>query len=344
MSLTVLLNIAHNLAIHRSRKSILFILIAFYVMLRDHCHRARRRRRSVLMKTVQMKAAPLITFSGGGQLGFYYQGICAFLKDHFVLDGVRFSGISVGSTAAASLAARLPTEASMVFGLRWFKLVANRWLKLFLMNPDHLASTGQDVCEDFGITDDYVRAITDKTDCYYGVTNCSVFPPRHELLRGFRSRYESFYAMSCSMRILPFFRSFGYFRGMLLLDGAFTAFYSVPMDADPSRIIRITVSSRIEADIQPPPDHYFTVLDVFKMPSLHFLTEQFERGYKDAMRARPALLAKGLRPLSEPQNKLNYWLTLLRQEGRRIFHAKDGLERKDYSHLLPQISTESQVK
>ena len=124
---------------------------------------------------------------------------------------------------------------------------------------------------------------------------------------------------------------------MLLLDGGFTALYSIPDDAMESKVIRISASSRIEADIQPDArsSSYFTILDVFKMPSLEFIASQFERGYKDAMRNRYKLIGKGLRPKlksdgSEDNNKLEYWMQMLRDQERRIFFEKNGLEKKDY--------------
>ena len=54
----------------------------------------RKRKKLLKIKTLNRKA--LITFSGGGQLGFYYQGICAYLRDNFDLTDVRFAGISIG--------------------------------------------------------------------------------------------------------------------------------------------------------------------------------------------------------------------------------------------------------
>ena len=153
------------------------------------------------------------------------------------------------------------------------------------------------------------------------------------------------------MRILPFFRTMGYFRNMLLVDGGFTALYSIPDDVMESKVIRVSACSRIEADIQPDArsSSYFTILDVFKMPSLDFIGYQFERGYKDAMRNRYKLIGKGLRPKiqsdgSEDNNKLEYWMKVLRKQGKHIFFDKDGLQKKDYSHLLSPVAAQTVPK
>ena len=159
---TIWFTVCYNLATHRHRGRMLLVVIVFYLMIRSHFTAKRKRRLLILKQTIKIKDKPLITFSGAGQLTFYYQGVCAYLKDHFHLDHVRFSGISAGSTAAASLAARLPTEASMIFGLRWFKLVGDRRLKLFLMSPQLMCKVGKSICSEFGIDDEYVRSVYDK--------------------------------------------------------------------------------------------------------------------------------------------------------------------------------------
>ena len=192
---TVVLNICSNLISYKSRKQLWIAFIIFCVALRSYYRRRRRLRIAALPRKplAAFKEEPLITFSGGGQLGFYYQGVASYLKDNFDLEHVRFAGISAGSTAAASLAARygisplshpsyttplcvvrtsLPTEASMVFGLRWFKLVANRRLKLFLMDPELMCKIGTEICEDFGITDAYIKAHSAKLSLSLRCTPC----------------------------------------------------------------------------------------------------------------------------------------------------------------------------
>lgn len=143
------------------------VLICFYASIRAYFNNKRKLRELQQMKKIKIKDAPLITFTGGGVLGFYYQGICAYLRDNFDLENVRFAGISAGSTAAASLAARLPTEASMIFGLKWFKLICQRRLKGFLLPPSKFCGVGQDICEQFGITDQYIRSFNGKFSYNY---------------------------------------------------------------------------------------------------------------------------------------------------------------------------------
>ena len=124
---------------------------------------------------------------------------------------------------------------------------------------------------------------------------------------------------------------------MLLLDGGFSAIYSIPIDANPDKIIRISPSSRVNADIQPDAystNQYFTWMDAIAMPNLEFIFEQFQRGYNDAIRCRPKLIAKGLKA-QKPQNKLKQHLAMLQRHAQHIFFDVDGLRKQDFSHFLP---------
>eukprot|EP01084_Bolivina_argentea_P096147 172856_1 len=344
---TLLLNVLSNIIGHKSRKQLLIVLIVFYVAIRRHFKNKQRLKSFQKIRKIEIKDEPLITFSGGGQLGFYFQGICAYLRDNFDLEGVRFAGISVGSTAAASLATRLSTEASMVFGLKWFKTVSDRPLKLFLLPPSKIINVGTSICEQFGITDEWIQRYNERTDYYFGVTNFSVFPPKHELVGDFNSRYESFYAMSCSMRVLPFFSSPGYYRKMWLLDGGFSAIFSIPKDCNPNKVIKVTPSTRIIADIQPNKytKNTFEIIDAFKMPTLDEIYKQFENGYNDAIRCRPKLIAKGLKLKSKDMgggynNKLKQYMKILKKHGQNVFYDinADELRKEDFSQFLPQMS------
>ena len=48
------------------------------------------------------------------------------------------------------------------------------------------------------------------------------------------------HVVSCSMRILPFFNSIGYYKGSLLVDGCLSAKFTIPKDTNPNKIIRIS--------------------------------------------------------------------------------------------------------
>ena len=139
------------------------------------------------------------------------------------------------------------------------------------------------------------------------------------------------------MRILPFFSSPGYFRKMWLLDGGFSAIFSIPCDANPDKIIKITPVSRISADVKPNPysSQTFQVIDAFRMPSLEQIYQQFEYGYNDAIRCRPKLIAKGLKLKSKSMgggchNKLSehmetlkklHFLKIFTQEARALLEV-----------------------
>ena len=153
----LLFNLFNNLILCRSKKHIFIVLIALYIVLRIHSKKKQKLKELEKRKKIYIKNNVLITFSGGGQLSFYYQGICAYLKDNFDLNNVRFAGISAGSAAAAALASNLPTEALMIFGLRWFKMIANRPLKLFLIPTSTFVNAGETICKQFGITDEFIK-------------------------------------------------------------------------------------------------------------------------------------------------------------------------------------------
>ena len=136
---------------------------------------------------------------------------------------------------------------------------------------------------------------------------------------------------------------------MWLLDGGFSALYSIPSDANPKKVIRITPSTRIEADIQPNmySSQYFELIDAFKMPSLEFIYQQFEWGYLDAMRCRKRLSAKGLKlKASGYQNKLKAHMDMLKNHGHRIYHQsnRESEEKQDLTQFLPEIPPQPRSK
>ena len=100
---------------------------------------------------------PLITFGGAGMLFFYYQGVGAYLKDNFNLDNCRFAGISAGSCTASGLASGLPVEASLIFGLRWFKKMTEKKFGMYFINSDEFVQVAMKICQDFGVTEEYMQ-------------------------------------------------------------------------------------------------------------------------------------------------------------------------------------------
>jgi len=115
---------------------------------------------------------------------------------------------------------------------------------------------------------------------------------------------------------------------MYLLDGVFSAMFTIPEDNHPDKIIRITPSSYIRnADVSPnyySGDEHFQMIDIFRMPNLEGILEQFRRGYSDAIRNRDKLISKGLKLKSKEKgggcnNFLNDWLSFLKKHGEEIF-------------------------
>ena len=91
---SLLFNIFYNIIGHRSRIQLFITFITTYLAFRTYFRQKQKLKELQKLKNIQIKDAPLITFTGGGSLGFYYQGICAYLRDNFDLENVRFAGMS----------------------------------------------------------------------------------------------------------------------------------------------------------------------------------------------------------------------------------------------------------
>ena len=170
---------------------------------------------------------------------------------------------------------------------------------------------------------------------YFGVTNISKWPAEHELISDFSTLDESFHAMSCSMRIFPFFCCpAGLYKNKVLIDGGFSKMFSVPYDQDKSKIIYVTPvpSNIVKADIQPNVHSYpyqtFKLKHFFQIPTLEWVFEQFTRGYNDAMKSRYILINKGI-PIKKELNgcfqyKLDTHLEMLKKYSSIIFKNNNG--------------------
>jgi hypothetical protein len=204
---------------------------------------------------------------------------------------------------------------------------------------------GCKICDEFDITEDFILQGNAEKRLFAGVTDVSgIFPWRwkHELICSdrSRSRAEGFYVMSCSMRVIPFFSKPGYLDGKWLLDGGFSAFWSVPDDADPAKVIRVTPASGASiADVKPDKysDECFRWMDVFRLPSLEDILEQFRRGYHDGIRCRDRLIQKGLVPKLPSQGggcRYEQWKQLLEKHAKIIWYDESKLRKQDLSQLL----------
>ena len=165
---TILINITEN----RRQKVVVAVvlLMAWYIRRvlesrRQHREHLVRQYRKRLLKQKGNAAniygpdehGPLITFGGAGMLFFYYQGVAAYLKDNFNLDNCRFAGISAGSCTASGLASGLPVEASLIFGLRWYKKMTEKKFGMYFINSNEFIKVAMKICEEFGVTEEYMQ-------------------------------------------------------------------------------------------------------------------------------------------------------------------------------------------
>eukprot|EP00485_Elphidium_margaritaceum_P017553 CAMPEP_0202732842 /NCGR_PEP_ID=MMETSP1385-20130828/187865_1 /ASSEMBLY_ACC=CAM_ASM_000861 /TAXON_ID=933848 /ORGANISM="Elphidium margaritaceum" /LENGTH=362 /DNA_ID=CAMNT_0049399165 /DNA_START=32 /DNA_END=1118 /DNA_ORIENTATION=- len=207
---------------------------------------------------------PLIAFSYAGMLWSYYLGAVAFLRDHFDLHASRvaLSGISAGCSSVMVIFLDLSIEQGFEFGLEWNKLFASRALRFMALSTSQTLNMIVRKFQEFGITDEVLCQQYEKygTDSlHFGVTAFSARRLRlfHLLLNNFSSVKETVYAALCSMRIVPFFRSFGWFNGYFCCDGALTSNYSIPeiyrQPQNCDKVIKIGVLSHqiVSSDVAP---------------------------------------------------------------------------------------------
>ena len=172
---------------------------------------------------------PLISFSGAGLLWGYYVGVVCYLQQHFVLDNVRFAGISMGSMPSSAAALGLSGLQMFKIGLTWQELISRRRLKWFLLTPSDFINSGSAICEQFGVDDERVRGLS-PGKCMVGTTDVSVFPPQHIILSEPNGIRQAMYMATISMRVVPFFRAPAWFKRMCLIDGGATALFTIPDD------------------------------------------------------------------------------------------------------------------
>jgi hypothetical protein len=121
-----------------------------------------------------------------------------------------------------------------------------------------------------------------------GVTILPSFRPA--ILTQFDTIKDLCYAITCSERILPFYRRPGYINGHWVVDGAL----SIPFVelSDPSSTITISPWTDSSADIKP--QQAFRYEQLVRPPTKCEFISQFQQGYRDAARAQHVLIAKGL--------------------------------------------------
>jgi hypothetical protein len=242
---------------------------------------------------------PTLMFSGAASLFSYYGGVQYYLYHHFDLSKCRCTGISMGCTVAQAITLNMTPQQMFEITLEWAAMIWNRPLKCFLMTWKDWANVGLECCAKFGITDEKVLSYLNTGTAYVGVTDISVFPPQQIALTDAQSLEESLYWTTLSMRIFPFYRYPGWYKGMLIVDGFFSAIWCTPPNADESKLIRVCPFTIPGTDICPTLAESFSAYDVMYSRTKEQMWWQMEVGYRACERAHKGLVAKGLVELEQ---------------------------------------------
>lgn len=175
---------------------------------------------------------PLITFTGGGLLYGFYLGVLYFMVDHFDISKskVKLSGISCGSTVVMCVFFELTLIQSLELGRIWIKLFAERKPIYFFLQTSQLINEVYDILiNDYGMDNELtIRQRYEKygENCiYFGVTaidyNCDSgkYELKPLMIHSFQTIKQFLYALSITTRILPFFKTLGYWNNRYCMDG-----------------------------------------------------------------------------------------------------------------------------
>merc|ERR1740117_2869708 len=91
---------------------------------------------------------------------------------------------------------------------------------------------------DIGMTDEDVKLLAARNQCFVGVTQC--FPPQHVCMPVPQTVNDLADLWLSSMCVLPFFSTPGIFKGKYYVDGGFSAAWSVPDDQPWADVIKVT--------------------------------------------------------------------------------------------------------
>mmetsp|Transcript_86316 Transcript_86316/g.252566 ORF Transcript_86316/g.252566 Transcript_86316/m.252566 type:complete len:390 (+) Transcript_86316:44-1213(+) len=273
-----------------------------------------RRRSIALPAPLALKRRPFMAFSGSGLLLAYFHGVVTYIRDHFYTDNLRLSGISGGCSTILALAMGIDLYQILLMGLH----IKKRFLGEGLYLKDFRATSAyiEELFQAIGITDEDVAQLSDRQQCFIGVTQCC--PPGHCCMPMPRTRRELVALWLSSMNVVPFFRTPGIVQGKYCVDGGFSAVYSVPSDQPWDEVIKVTCfpwyltlfpPAMGIADIQPSRLMLTEVVLLYPWAHQRVL---IKRGYDDAKRAHGRLVARGLRPRQDaPLTPWSEWERLL---------------------------------
>eukprot|EP00484_Ammonia_sp_Unknown_P005027 CAMPEP_0197074462 /NCGR_PEP_ID=MMETSP1384-20130603/211118_1 /TAXON_ID=29189 /ORGANISM="Ammonia sp." /LENGTH=395 /DNA_ID=CAMNT_0042513303 /DNA_START=51 /DNA_END=1238 /DNA_ORIENTATION=- len=205
---------------------------------------------------------------------------------------LKFFALSTSCASVMVIFLDLSIEQGFEFGLEWNKLFNSRFLKFFALSTSQTLRMIVNKFEQFGITDQVLAAQYAKyggaNAIHFGVTAFQFTRLRifHLILNNFTSLKQTVYAALCSMRIVPFFRSFGFYNGYYCCDGAVTSNYSIPTiyrtPANKDKVIRIGVLSDklVKSDIAP--NQNFHLNEFIISGDMDANLVRFNKGYRDA--------------------------------------------------------------
>jgi len=243
---------------------------------------------------------------------FYYHGVVTYIRDHFHIDGIQLSAISGGCSTILALAMGIDLYQILLLGLHMKQWVLKEGL--YLNSVDKLVDKTAELFAELGMTEQDCEQLAARRQCFIGVTQC--FPPRHCCLGVPGGIRELARLVTCSMSVLPFFRTPGEFRGKYYLDGGFSAVWSVPEEQPWSEVTRITCvpswctwlpPSMASAHIQP---SKFMPTEMLLLYPWAYQQQLIQRGYEDAKASHDVLKARGMREL--PDAPLTPWRTWAR--------------------------------
>jgi len=245
---------------------------------------------------------PLLAFSGSALLLAYYNGIAGYLKDHFELDNVRFSGISGGCVFFLPILLGVPVDKMFASGMYVRKRIMKRPLLCYLLTEAECVSMFLEELKLMGLTDKNMKDLSEQNRGYFGVTTCKwlaglIPTPSPRLIPVSDTMESTIKGLLQSTCTPPFFRSPGKLEdGKYAIDGVFSMTYAIPDDADEEKIIRISPWTFYPADVKPSRLRRMHLVDFFLPLGIKHQTKQFCVGYKTAWENHQVFVKKGLKP------------------------------------------------
>jgi len=285
--------------------SMLFLIHRRVKSLRQHIRlddeKAAARKKSQEARAVDPR--PLIAFSGSLCLVSYYNGVVAYLKDHFDLRDIRVSGVSGGCVAFFPLLLDIPANKCLSLFMYAVTKIVQRPLKFYLMKESDMRKVVVQELKIHGVSEGNVKELYKQNRVFMGVTACKwlggLLPtPSARVLPMADNLNAVIKQMLHSMCTLPFFRRLGRLPdGSACGDGNFSMMYAIPDDVDAEKLVRITPWCFLPADVKPSKYSKMHFVDAFFPTGPRAqIDDQFCVGYQTAWDHHEVFVKKGLKP------------------------------------------------